>query len=70
MKLSMLISSTRGMPSVYAMIMTNILIIIIVVFTTDFDLVPHDWPLKKIAALGMELRVVIWIREFLLGQTQ
>jgi hypothetical protein len=37
---------------------------------TNFDLVPHDWLLKKIAALGMELRVVVWIREFLLGHTQ
>ena len=27
---------------------------------TDFDLVLHDWLLMKIAASGMELRVVVW----------
>jgi hypothetical protein len=37
---------------------------------TDFDLFPHDKLLKKIAALGMELRIVVWITEFLLGPTQ
>jgi hypothetical protein len=36
----------------------------------NFDLVPHDWLLKKIVALGMELKVDVWIKEFLLGHTQ
>jgi hypothetical protein len=39
-------------------------------FSKAFDLVPHDRLLTKIAASGMESRVVIWIREFLLGRTQ
>jgi hypothetical protein len=50
--------------------MTIILIISTVLFMTDFDFIPRDWLLKKIVALGMELRIVIWIREFLLGHTQ
>jgi len=35
-----------------------------------FDPVPHDWLLKKIAAFGLESRVVIWIREFLIDRSQ
>ena len=31
---------------------------------------PHDWLLTKIAASGVELRVVVRIREFLVGHTQ
>jgi hypothetical protein len=34
------------------------------------DLVPHVRLLAKIAATGVDLRVVVWIREFLLGRTQ
>jgi len=41
-------------------LLTDILIISIVLFMTDFDLVLHDWLLMKIAASGMELRVVVW----------
>ena len=41
--------------------MTNIIIISILLFMTDFDLGPHDWLLKKIVALGMELRAFVWI---------
>jgi len=33
-------------------------------------LVPHDRPLIKIAASGVELRVIIWIWKFLVGRTQ
>ena len=39
-------------------------------FSEAFDLVPHDRLLKKIAASGMDSRVVIWIREFLIGRSQ
>jgi hypothetical protein len=39
-------------------------------FLKAFDLVPHDRLLTKIAALGVDSRVVVWIREFLLGHTQ
>jgi hypothetical protein len=35
-----------------------------------FDLVPHDRLLTKIAASEVGSRVVIWIREFLLGRAQ
>jgi hypothetical protein len=34
------------------------------------DLVPHDRLLTKIAASGVDWRVVVWVREFLLGRTQ
>jgi len=44
--------------------------VIIIDFSKAFDLVPHDRLLKKIAASGMESRVVLWIREFLRGRTQ
>jgi hypothetical protein len=43
---------------------------IIIDFSKAFDLVPHDRLLTKIAASGVDSRVVIWIREFLLGRTQ
>jgi hypothetical protein len=33
-------------------------------------LIPHDRLLTKVVASGTELRVVVWIREFLLGRTQ
>jgi hypothetical protein len=39
-------------------------------FLKAFDLVPHDRLLTKIAASGVDLRAVVWIREFLLGCTQ
>ena len=39
-------------------------------FSNAFDLVPHDWLLMKIAILGMDSRVVTWVREFLLGHVQ
>ena len=34
------------------------------------DLVPHDRLLTKLAASGVDSRVVIWVREFLVGRTQ
>jgi hypothetical protein len=43
---------------------------IIIDFSKAFDLVSHDWLLMKIMASGVDSRVVIWIREFLLGCTQ
>jgi len=43
---------------------------IIIEFSKAFDLVPHDRLLTKLAASGMDLRVVIWVREFLVGSTQ
>jgi hypothetical protein len=43
---------------------------IIIDFSKVFDLVPHDRLLTKITASGVDSRVVIWIREFLLGRTQ
>ena len=43
---------------------------IIIDFLKAFDLFPHDQLLKKIAASGVDSRVVIWIREFLIGRSQ
>jgi len=43
---------------------------IIIDFSKAFDLVPHGWLLTKIANLGVDSRVVVWVREFLLGRTQ
>jgi hypothetical protein len=43
---------------------------IIVDFSKAFDLVPHGRLLTKMAKSGVDSRVVVWIREFLLGRTQ
>ena len=39
-------------------------------FSKAFDLVPHDQLLTKLAASGVDSRVVVWVREFLVGHTQ
>ena len=44
--------------------------LIIIDFSKAFDLVPHDRLLTKTAASGVELRLVVRLREFLLGRTQ
>ena len=38
---------------------------IITDFSKDFDVVPHDRLLTKIVATGVDLRVVVWVKEFL-----
>jgi len=43
---------------------------IIVDFSKAFDLVPHRRLLTKIPNSGVDSKVVVWIREFLLGRTQ
>jgi hypothetical protein len=43
---------------------------IIIDFSKAFDLVPHDRLLMKLAALGVDLRIVVWVRELLVGRTQ
>ena len=43
---------------------------IVIDFSKAFDLVPHDRLLTKIAETGVDLRVVIWVKEFLLGRSQ
>jgi len=43
---------------------------IIVDISKAFDLVPHGRLLTKTANSGVDSRVVVWIREFLLGRTQ
>ena len=43
---------------------------IIIDFSKAFDLVPRDTLLTKIAATGVDLRVVVWVKEFLLGRSQ
>jgi hypothetical protein len=42
---------------------------IIIDFSKAFDLV-HDQLLTNLAALGMDSRVVVWFKEFLVGRTQ
>ena len=43
---------------------------IIIDFSKAFDLVPHDRLLTKIAASGVDLRVVVRVKKFLLGPSQ
>jgi hypothetical protein len=43
---------------------------IIIDFSKAFDLVPHDRLLMKLAASGVDSRLVVWVREFLVGRTQ
>jgi len=43
---------------------------IIIDFSKAFDLVTHDKLLTKIAGTGVDLRIVVWVREFLLGRSQ
>jgi hypothetical protein len=43
---------------------------IIIDFSKAFDLVPHDRLLTKIATTGVDFRVVVWVKEFLLRRTQ
>jgi len=43
---------------------------IIIDFSKAFGLVPHDRLLRKIEATGVDFRVVVWIKEFLLGRSQ
>jgi len=41
---------------------------IIIDFSKAFDLIPHYRSLTKIAATGVDLRVVVWVKEFLSGR--
>ena len=43
---------------------------IIIDFSKAFDSVPHDSLLMKIAATGVDLRLVVWVKEFLSGRSQ
>ena len=43
---------------------------VIISFSKAFDSVPHGRLLTKIAKSGVDSRVVVWIREFLLGRRQ
>ena len=43
---------------------------IIIDFSKAFDLVPHDRLLIKLAASGVDSRVDVWVREFLVGHIQ
>jgi hypothetical protein len=43
---------------------------IIIDFSKAFDLVPHDRLLIKLAAPGVDSRILVWVREFLVGRTQ
>ena len=52
------------------MVCLLIFIYSIVVDLTTVSIVPHGQLLSKIANFGVDSRVVVWIREFLLGHTQ
>jgi len=43
---------------------------IIMDVSNAFDLFPHDRLLTKMAANGVDLRVVVWVKEFPLGRSQ
>jgi len=43
---------------------------IVIGFSKAFDLVPHDRLLMKLAASGVDSRVVVWVREFPVGHTK
>jgi len=43
---------------------------IIIDFSKVFDLVPHDRLLTKLVVSGVDSRVVVWVRESLVGRTQ
>ena len=42
---------------------------IIIDFPKVFYLVPRDRLLTKIAATGVDLRAIVWVKEFLLGRS-
>jgi hypothetical protein len=44
--------------------------VIIIDFSKAFNLVPHDRLLVKLAASGVDSRIVVWVRELLVGRTQ
>ena len=43
---------------------------IIIDFSNAFDLALHDRLLIKIAGTGVDLRMIEWVKEFLLGRSQ
>jgi len=43
---------------------------ILIDFSKTFDLVLRDRLLTNIAATGVDLRVVVWVKKFLLGRSQ
>ena len=43
---------------------------IIIDFSKAFDLVPHDRLVKKLEASGVDSRIVVWVKEFLVVRTQ
>jgi hypothetical protein len=45
-----------------------LIISIIIDFSKAFDFVPNDRLLKKLLASGVDSRVVVWVREFLVGR--
>jgi len=42
----------------------------IIDFSKAFDLFPHDRLVTKLTTTGVDLKVVVWVKEFLLGRSQ
>ena len=42
----------------------------IIDFSKPFSSVPHDRLCTEIATTGVDLRVFVWVKEFLLGRSQ
>ena len=42
----------------------------IIDFSKPFSSVPHDRLCTEIATTGVDLRVVVWVKEFLLGRSR
>jgi len=42
---------------------------IIIDFSKPFSSVPHDRLLTEIATTGVDLRVFVWVKEFVLGRS-
>jgi hypothetical protein len=64
-------SSNRGLPGYCVSLDKGGRIDAIIINCSKvFDLVPHVRLLTRIAAPGVDLRAVVWIREFHLGRTQ
>jgi len=47
-----------------------VIVAIIIDLSKGFHFIPHDRLLTKLATSGVDSRVVVWVRELLVGRTQ